>query len=51
MIKIISRFLDVNQRELNRLSKIVEKINSKESDFRKFKKEDFRFLNDHIFKY
>ena len=42
MLKIFSKLLDVNQRELDRLSKIVEKINSFETKFKKLKPTDFK---------
>lgn len=41
MIKIFSKLLDLNQRELDRLSKIVSKINSLEPKIKKFKDGDF----------
>lgn len=41
MLKIISRIIDVNQREISRLEKVVEKINSLEKDAKKLKDEDF----------
>ena len=41
MLKIFSKLLDVNQRELNRLSKVVDEINSLSSKYKKFKEKDF----------
>ncbi|MFC1625030.1 preprotein translocase subunit SecA [Patescibacteria group bacterium] len=41
MLKIFSKLLDVNQKELNRLSKIVDEINSLTSKYKKFKDKDF----------
>jgi preprotein translocase subunit SecA len=41
MLKIFSRFLDLNQRELDRLSEIVAKINSHEAKVKKLKDSDF----------
>jgi preprotein translocase subunit SecA len=41
MFKFFSKLLDLNQREVDRLSKIVEKINSFEGKYKKLKKEDF----------
>jgi len=41
MIKIFSKLLDLNQRELDRLSKIVDKINSLEPKIKKLKDGDF----------
>ncbi len=38
---LVSRFLDINQREIDRLQKIVEKVLSFESDAKKLKKADF----------
>ena len=39
---IFSKLLDINQKELNRLQKIVEKINSRESEMKKLKNEEFK---------
>lgn len=41
MFKFISRFLDLNQKEIDRLSKIVEQTNSHEADIKKLKIPDF----------
>ena len=41
MIKIFSKLLDLNQRELDRLSKIVSEINSLEPKIIKLKDGDF----------
>lgn len=41
MLKFISKLLDLNAREVERLSRIVEKINSFESKARKLKDSDF----------
>ncbi len=41
MLNIFSKLLDVNAREVERLRKIVEKINSFDSKFKKLKDEDF----------
>jgi len=41
MLKIFSKLLDINQKELDRLSKIVDKINAFEPKAKKLKKEDF----------
>lgn len=41
MIQILSNIIDLNKREINRLQKIVEKINSKEDEVRKLKDSDF----------
>ena len=41
MLKIFSRLLDLNQREVDRLSKIVKEINSYSSKYKKFKDKDF----------
>ena len=41
MIKVLSRFIDINQRELDRYQKIVEKINSLEDKTKKLKDSDF----------
>lgn len=41
MLKVFSRLLDLNQRELDRLSKIVVKINSLEPKIKKLKDDDF----------
>jgi preprotein translocase subunit SecA len=42
MIKIFSKLLDINQRELDRLAKIVDKINALEPKVKKLKDGDFR---------
>lgn len=42
MFKIFSRLLDLNQREVDRLQKVVEKINSFEKKYKKFKLSDFK---------
>src|SRR4030067_1765748 len=41
-MNIFSKLLDLNQRELDRLSKIVVKINEQDSKFKKLKDEDFK---------
>ncbi|MEJ2441492.1 MAG: preprotein translocase subunit SecA [Patescibacteria group bacterium] len=41
MLKVFSGLLDLNKRELDRLSKIVDEINSLESKFKKLEKADF----------
>ena len=41
MLKIFSKLLDINQREIDRLAKIVEKINSFEPKVKKLKDKDF----------
>ncbi|MFH1971714.1 MAG: preprotein translocase subunit SecA, partial [Patescibacteria group bacterium] len=41
MLKIFSKLLDINQREVDRLSKIVVEINSFSSKYNKFKEKDF----------
>jgi len=41
MLNIFTKVLDLNQRELNRLQKIVDSINKLESKVKKFKEEDF----------
>lgn len=41
MLKIFSKFLDLNQKEVERLAKIVEKINSFEDKAKKLKEKDF----------
>ena len=40
--KIFSKLLDINQKELNRLAKIVDKINAFEPKIKKLKEDDFR---------
>ncbi len=41
MLNIFSRFLDLNKREVDRLQKIVEKVNSFESKIKRLKDKDF----------
>lgn len=41
MLKIFSKVLDVNAREVERIGKIVEKINSFEPEVKKLKDKDF----------
>lgn len=41
MLKVFSKFLDINQKELDRLSKVVDKINAFEPKIKKLKKGDF----------
>ena len=41
MLNIFSKFLDLNQREVDRIKKIVEKINSFETKTKKLKDSDF----------
>ena len=41
MLNIFSKILDVNAREVGRIQKIVEKINSLEPEFKKLKEKDF----------
>jgi len=41
MVNIFSRILDLNAREVNRLTKIVEKVNSFEPKIKKLKDKDF----------
>jgi preprotein translocase subunit SecA len=43
---IFSKILDINQKELNRLVKVVEKINSHEDEMKKLKKGDFSKKSD-----
>jgi preprotein translocase subunit SecA len=40
--RVFSRFLDINQKELDRLSKVVDKINGFEGEIKKLKKQDFK---------
>lgn len=42
MLKILTRIVDLNQREVGRLEKVVEKINALEKDAKKLKDEDFK---------
>lgn len=42
MFNIFTKFLDLNKREVDRLSKVVEKINSFEAKYKKFKLTDFK---------
>lgn len=46
MFNIITQFIDTNQRELKRLQKIVEKINSFENEAKKLKQEDFKLKTE-----
>ncbi|MBU2036521.1 preprotein translocase subunit SecA [Patescibacteria group bacterium] len=46
MLKIFSKLLDINQREVDRLSKIVVEINSFSSKYKKFKEKDFEKETD-----
>jgi preprotein translocase subunit SecA len=41
MLNIFSKLLDLNQREVDRIAKIVDQINSFESKYKKFKDKDF----------
>jgi preprotein translocase subunit SecA len=41
MLKLFSKFLDLNQKELDRLSKTVTKINALDEDTKKLKDKDF----------
>ena len=41
MLGIFSKILDINQREVERLRKVVDKINEYESEFKKLKADDF----------
>jgi len=41
MLNIFSKLLDINKREIDRLTKIVEKINAQDSKVKKFKDKDF----------
>ncbi len=41
MLKILTRFLDINQREIERLQKIVDRINDLEAGVKKLKDKDF----------
>ena len=41
MLKILSKYFDINQQELNRLGRIVEKINDSKPKFKKLKDKDF----------
>lgn len=41
MLRVFSKLIDVNERELNRLGKVVEEINSLEKRIKKLKKKDF----------
>ena len=41
MLKLFSGLLDLNKRELDRLSKIVDKVNAFESKAKKLKRTDF----------
>ncbi|HKC05028.1 MAG TPA: preprotein translocase subunit SecA, partial [Patescibacteria group bacterium] len=42
MLNIFSKLLDLNKREVDRLTKVVEKINSHESKIKKLKDSDFK---------
>ena len=46
MLNIFTRFLDLNQKEIERLGKIVEKINSFEDKTKKLKDSDFKKKTD-----
>lgn len=46
MLKIFKNFLDINQRELDRLSKTVDKVNSLEKKAEKLKDKDFSKKTD-----
>lgn len=54
MLKIFSRLLDLNQREIDRLAKLVEKINYFESKVKKLKDGEFKkkteFLKEELHK-
>ncbi len=41
MIKFLDRFVDSNEKQVNQLKPLVEKINSLEEEIKKLKKEDF----------
>ena len=41
MLKIFSKLLDLNQKEIDKLSKIVEEINDLEPKVKKLKEKDF----------
>jgi len=41
MLKIFNRLLDFNEKELNQLRPLVEKVNSLEPQMKKFKTKDF----------
>ena len=41
MLNIFSKFLDINQREIDRLRKIVDKVNDHEKEVKKLKDKDF----------
>src|SRR3990167_10010581 len=41
MFNIFTKFLDINQREIEKLQKVVDKINSFDSKFKKLKDKDF----------
>ena len=41
MFKLLTKYLDTNEKELSRYKTIVEKINSLESETKKLKDEDF----------
>src|SRR5258706_884711 len=42
MLNIFSKLLDINKREVDRLTKVVEKVNSHESKIKKLKDSDFK---------
>ena len=42
MLKIFTKLLDLNQREIDRLEKIVEKINSLDKDAKRLKRQDYK---------
>ncbi|EKD57234.1 MAG: hypothetical protein ACD_57C00369G0005, partial [uncultured bacterium] len=41
MLKFFSKLLDTNQKEISRLSKLVEQINGLEPEYKKFRVKDF----------
>lgn len=41
MLRILSNIIDLNRREVNRIEKIVQKINEEESEIKKLKDKDF----------
>jgi preprotein translocase subunit SecA len=48
MLKIFKNFLDINQRELDRLSKTVDEVNSLEKKVKKLKDKDFSKKTDEL---
>jgi preprotein translocase subunit SecA len=46
MLNIFTKFLDLNKREVDRLRKVVDQINSHEDKYKKFKLTDFKKETD-----